>query len=191
MRWSALLHSLAFAFQSNGLQQEEILHGSFKGSRLLLIQAVDDVIAILGPEVKPEFRCFTCFEIFEYRNVQLTPKTSMLSLRLLCSQPFWSWLTLLAARLGSGNDGLSAQHFWSASTWIRYGRYGMCVHLSGISMDFPWIFWPVDIVDLVTIRAWGSTPSHSSTAILGSSWSKSEGPLCNCWLHPRHIHRMQ
>lgn len=113
MRWSALLHSLAFAFQSNGLQQEEILHGSFKGSRLLLIQAVDDVIAILGPEVKPEFRCFTCFEHRNARNAQRTPKTSMLSLRLLCSQPFWSWLTLLAARLGSGNDGLSAQlqHF--------------------------------------------------------------------------------
>ena len=74
MRWSALLHSLALATQSNGLQQEEILHGSFKGSRLLLIQAVDDVIAILGPEVKPEFRCFTCFEIFEYRNAPANSK---------------------------------------------------------------------------------------------------------------------
>ena len=46
-------YNLAFAFQSNSLQQEEILHGSFKGSRLLLIQAVDDMIAVLGPEVKP------------------------------------------------------------------------------------------------------------------------------------------
>ena len=36
-----------------GLQQEQIVHGPLESSRFLLLQAVDDVIAILRPEVKP------------------------------------------------------------------------------------------------------------------------------------------
>ena len=38
----------------NGLQQQEVFHGSFKRSWFLLVQTVDDVIAILRPEVKPQ-----------------------------------------------------------------------------------------------------------------------------------------
>ena len=101
-----------------------------------------------GQKLNLSFAVSLVLKFLNTEMPQLTPKTSMLSLRLLCSQPFWSWLTLLAARLGSGNDGLSAQlqHFWSASTWIRYGRYGSIWHVCAfvafpcISTAFPWIF---------------------------------------------------